>query len=317
MLVARGLRLRSDPRTRAFAALAGPVLVATIGGVAVFSVYASGIDYGSTGVPGAAPVYERNVFVIVPLLLIGLAVWLENGMPRPRRLAVVVEGTVLALVIFHPWAQLVTVAANPQNLAMFPWVLVPLTPWIVGVIASVVVLSILAIGRASAAKGDAGCWKLVTGWLVLLSLLSVFIFHGAAGEAHRDGVGADPAWVDHAVGADAHVTIVWRENPGRFAKPRSRQRVVWANEFFNRSVSSVATIGARLPFGLPSRRVVRGSDGVLVDGRGRPVHLPFVLAPCEVDIDAPVVAVDRQTRVVLYRPSGVVRVLGASGCPRR
>ena len=35
-------------------------------------------------VDGGESINERYVFVLVPLLFVGLALWIESGLPRPR-----------------------------------------------------------------------------------------------------------------------------------------------------------------------------------------------------------------------------------------
>jgi len=304
-------RRGANTTDRSFAALAIPTVTMTVGGVAVFAVYASGIDYQATGIPRAFSVYERNLFVLAPLLFIGLLRWWSR---RPsQRVTAVAGGAAVALLVLYPWTQVADEAANPQNLATFPWVLWPVPVY--GL--SVLVVLTAAFVVAALLRSNAGSRvpiAIVGVWLGFVSLLAVAIFEGAAAQANRDGVGTTATWIDDAVGPNARVDIVWREPAGKFAKPSGRQRLVWASEFFNRSVVAVDSLGAWLPFGLSSRAVHVGRDGVLVDARGHPIAPAYVMAPCAVHVDAPVVAVDRRTQAAVYRTSGIVRLGGAAAC---
>ena len=120
-------------RRRAGAALRGgraAERAAVLGsGVAVSSTY--GID-GSTGLN------ERYVFSVVPLLLLGLALWIHAGLPRPRWALplVVVVALVPALL---PWDALeIDASFYAQSLA--PWVALPLGRVGTGVVVAVCVL---------------------------------------------------------------------------------------------------------------------------------------------------------------------------------
>ena len=100
-------------------------------GVAVSSTY--GID-GSTGLN------ERYVFSVVPLLLLGLALWIHAGLPRPRWALplVVIVALVPALL---PWDALeVDASFYAQSLA--PWVALPLGRIGTGIVVAVCVLGV-------------------------------------------------------------------------------------------------------------------------------------------------------------------------------
>ena len=116
VMVGIGFSRRAAEPERLYAAVALPSVLAVLGsGVAVSSTY--GID-GSTGLN------ERYVFSVVPLLLLGLALWIHAGLPRPRWALplVVIVALVPALL---PWDALeVDASLYAQSLA--PWVALPL-----------------------------------------------------------------------------------------------------------------------------------------------------------------------------------------------
>ena len=318
VVVGQGLARGADAKARSLAALVVTTVLATVGGVAVFAVYATSIDFATTGVPSAMPVYERNLFVVGPLLLIGLAVWIERGCPRPRHLTSVVSVCAVGIMALYPWSQVVRESASPQNLATTPWVVTPLPTDVLWIVVAAVSALIVALWLRIDPAGTRRLWVVVGVWFAFVGLASFAVFRGTAAESSRDGVGASPGWIDHAVGRNGRVPIVWREPSGRkFALPTNRQRVVWASDFFNRSVVGVVSIGSKLPFGLPDTLAKSRLGGTLVNASGRPIRAQYVLAPCSMRIDAPVVTVDERIRAVVYRPDGIVKLGGAWACPNR
>ena len=71
-----GLSRAADERLRLFAAVSRPTLVAMLLSVALVSA--------SFDVDQVGNLNERYVFYIVPLTFIGVALWIERGLPRPR-----------------------------------------------------------------------------------------------------------------------------------------------------------------------------------------------------------------------------------------
>ena len=145
VMVGIGLSRRAAEPERLYAAVALPSVLAVLGsGVAVSSTY--GID-GSTGLN------ERYVFSVVPLLLLGLALWIHAGLPRPRWALplVVVVALVPALL---PWDALEMDASfYAQSLA--PWVALPLGRVGTGVVIALCVLwrGVLVAALAARAGG--------------------------------------------------------------------------------------------------------------------------------------------------------------------
>jgi hypothetical protein len=308
LLAVLGLRRSSDQSQRVFAVMALTTVLSTVTGVAVFASYASSLDYQATGVPPANPLYERNVFVVVPLLLAGLALWIERGLPRPRPLAGAIAACAVTLVLVHPWSQLPR-TSNPQNLAPTIWLLMPGPNWLVALwaaaIAGIVALLWITVEPARVRT----LWLSVGTWFAIVGLLAVVVFTGVSGEAARVGRGQPANWIDRAVGAHATVAVVWDERPDRaFARPDERQRIVWVNEFFNESIGTVYALGARLPFGMPDVPVRVRPDGTLVDGSERPLTAEYVLTRCRLAVEGPTVARDLGTGAVVVATNGVVRL---------
>jgi len=212
-------------------------------------------------------------------------------------------------MLIYPW-KLVPRAANPQNLA----------PILLSVASgSNTLIAVIALALASAAaaaflkvkRENAGVlWIVVGSWFAIVGFVAVVVFSGASRHIVRSSAGAPVDWVDRAVGADADVTVLWKE-PGNaeFARPTERQRVVWVAEFFNRSVRAVDVLGPGLPFGLAQTRVQVGAGGRVAMPDGAPMLATFVLAKCALGVKAPTIARDERTRMGLYRVTGPI-VLG-------
>jgi hypothetical protein len=316
LLILLGLRPKADRQLRLFAAFLLSTLVCTAGAVSVFAVYASNIDFVSTGTPAATPVYERNLFVVCPLLLVALALWIDRGMPRPRFAAPVVACGAALLMLVYPW-RLIPRASNPQNLAPILLTVMPAANWVIA-LAALAVAALAAVVFLYGRRERPGVlWAFVGLWFVVVGLVAITVFSGASRYVVRTSM-ADPAdWVDRAVGPGATVAVLWTE-PGTaaFARPSERQRTAWVAEFFNRSIGPVYGLGPALPFGLPETRVHRLPGGRVVTEAGGALQAEFVLAKCSAGVTAPLVAHDDKTRMGLYRTSGTVVLRPTrAGCP--
>jgi hypothetical protein len=311
--VARGFAARQGTAAHRFATLALPALLWPLLTVAA---YGSKSVAGATGFEAATPLRERNVFFVVPLLFVGLALWTEDKRPRSRWAVLVAVCAGPALLAAFRFS-LIPSSSNPQDLAAAPWAALPFGD--AGKTALLVAVGSVAAAMWLGAHPDRRrtLWLLTGTWLAVTGFVACVIFHGASVYATRDGRGVAADWIDAAAGPGGHVSVLWRESDdGGFAPASRRQRVVWVSEFFNRSVGDVYSLGARLPFGLPATDVHARADGVLVDRSGKPVRADFLLAPCEVRVEAPALAVDRRLRAAVYRVRGPVRLGGPSVCTK-
>jgi hypothetical protein len=307
VVVALALGRDADREGRVFAALALPTVLCTTVGVAVFASFASNVDYQATGIPESAPVYERNLFVVVPLLLLGLALWVERGLPRPRPLAPLAAAACVLLLAVYPWS-LLPRAANPQNLAATVWLLVQPT-WLVPVVACAFAVVVAVLWLRIEPDRAGRLWVAVASWFAFAGLLTVIVFTAISSNTGRTGAGARPDWIDRAVGREEHVLLLWSEpDIRRYAEPTDRQRIVWLAELYNESVGEVHVLGARLPYGLGGDVARLASDGSVVDAGGLRLRAPFVLAECSLGVVGAAVAVDRKTHMALYRTTDGVRV---------
>jgi len=301
-----------DARAAMFVAIALPVIAWT---VAFSAAFASWPSAGAAGLPATtARVYERSTFEVVVLLLLGLAIWIEAGLPRPRRLTAIAIVVAAALPALVPVSKL-SFNANFQAMAVVPALAVGATglAWVAVAVVAGALAAIVFLGSTAANARSA--WVLVGAWFVVVSLFVFASVSDSARQTRSAAFGGSPTWIDDAVGSSGSpVAVLWREPGSGIAAPSMRQRVVWIDEFFNRRVGAVYELGGEMSYGLPATRVtVR--DGVVIGADGRPVRSPLVLALCSTGVEGAVVADDPATGAAVYRTDGQVRIGGQRACP--
>jgi Dolichyl-phosphate-mannose-protein mannosyltransferase len=315
LICMRAFRRRGDAEARLFASVAIPAVTLLLLAIAGFAsdTQPRRLGYG-WGSPDAR-LHERNMFALVPLLLVGLALWFERPEPlRGRRFRVAAAVTVL-LPALLPLSKLRD-NAEFQAMALLPWLrLDAVVLWPLGGVAFATV-GVLALWRGRRRF----VWGFVAVWF---ALVTVFVFGSTVSSSDwtRDAglgrSGAPASWIDDAVGRDSQVAVVWWEKSGaEYARLAPRHRVVWINEFFNRSVGPVYSVGAAMPYSrLPVVAARIRRDGVLVDAAGRPLRARYVLT-CGVELDASLVERRPGTQTTLYRVGrGPVRVTRRGLCP--
>jgi glycosyltransferase involved in cell wall biosynthesis/4-amino-4-deoxy-L-arabinose transferase-like glycosyltransferase len=247
-------------------------------------------------------VEERNLFYLMPLLVIALLAWIERGQPKPPRAAVAAAGLAAALPGALPFAHLLNITAESDTIGLQPWWYVH-DVWTgdtgIGVAAVVLALALGAcflwlprrhapVLPALVALGFLFTWLPVELWTHSFPRLA----RGAAAQ----GIGRkDKSWIDAAVGRDAHVAVVWAGG---------NDLAVWESEFWNRSVDRVYGLGARLPGDMPEEQTtVDPATGIL-----RGVRERYVLAPSSVQLVGTRVAADSAKQLVLYRVTPPARI---------
>ena len=302
-LVPMALRRASQRRLRVFAVAALSLVVWMTLLVAVFS----------SSVWALGRLHERNLFYVVPLILIGFLAFFEIQGVRARRLAFGAAIVATALPATLPFAQLVK-TARVDALALVPWSntlisagAVPLVMTVFAGLLSTLVFAprhlmpmlILVVAFNFVAIGSVAAWQ-VRGSARLL----------ADERAHQ-------TWIDEAVGPTAKVAAVWFPNHIAcvpMSRWYTRELSVWENEFFNRKMGRLYYVGQPLD-PLPSDQlVVDKVTGVLALAGEKNFAPRYIALGEEVRLQAPVVARDRQTRTVLYRVRGPARVIPPKNC---
>ena len=203
-------------------------------------------------------VEERNIFYLVPLLVVALLLWIERGMPRPRRWAIVAAAVAAAFPILLPLQWMLNVSLVSDTLGLIPWwrldVLIASAGWTRAILA----VCCLAAGAAFL------LWPARLRYVVPAALLVYFLVVMAVAErewqrashATFDAIGSPhPDWIDRALPSGAKAAILNTNHVSPI--------VIWENEFFNRSAGSVYYLDEPTPGGLPEWPVRVDADGVV------------------------------------------------------
>jgi hypothetical protein len=295
-VVALALRPRPlTPATRAFAAVAVSAALWLLVEVAAFA---------STGYGGH--LQERNLFVLEPLFLIALVVWVGEGLSQAGRLAgvaAIVAAALPGVVSFSsfltpdatynalgllPLQRFVEVFVTPDRLAIFVMLgstlaasVFLLLPRRFALAAPVLVLAYLALATGA-----------VEGKTSLASL-----------GARVGAVSLKRDWIDRTVGTKPHAAYLWT-NDREFVS-------LWVNEFFNRSVGPIYNFYGPTD-GLPQETVTADTrTGTILHPDGKPVRTKYVLLSTNIAVlAAHRVATDPNVGLALYRTNGDIRYAG-------
>jgi Dolichyl-phosphate-mannose-protein mannosyltransferase len=240
---------------------------------------------------GLGRTHERNLFFLVPLVLICFFAWLEAGLPRPRATATVVAVTLVLLPLTIP---VVALASSGEDGLALVWWEDRGTPPKHAIAEMVLVASVAA-----------AVFLLSRRPMVMLGIcvaaLAVALVAGERHAARAVAAGRhmwrDGDWIDRAVGPDARVVALWGITKADL--DYSRITGLWADEFFNRSVRDVASADGRLPDGLPIEELKIRRDGCLE--AAFPWIPQYAVVEAERPLTAPVVRVSPSKRAVLYR----------------
>jgi hypothetical protein len=248
--------------------------------------------------PGVARVEERNTFYAAPLFIIALLLWVQVGAPRPRLIAVASAAGAALLVATLPFPRLIRPEITSDTLALVPW-------WRLqeqGLHDVRLAATLCAIGAAALFLFVPQRWAL---GLPLLVLVYVSVVQQpvqaraelASHNARDAGIGGRVDRLDHAVGREAVVGVLWAG--------RTDPHVVWENEFFNRSVGPVYDVAAPIPGNLPSTPVRVGAGGMVQP----PPPQRLLLSDGTLDLRGTRLAADLPKGVSLWKVAAPARVM--------
>jgi dolichyl-phosphate-mannose-protein mannosyltransferase len=248
--------------------------------------------------PSVERIEERNLFYLAPLALIGLLVWIDQGLPRPALAAGVAAVLGAALPGVIPYERLIGVPSQSETLMLLPlWRIHERWSVALGDLATLTV--VLAIGAALAFLVVPRRFALVLPLAVLALFLAVARPISARMEyaslgALAEGMNEHPRnWVDQAVAGQGEVAVLWTGNTSRFS--------VWQNEFFSRSVGPVYYVNADMGGGLPTTKLsLDRRTGVLRDPHGDTVDARFLLTDGSATPAGRQIAADDKRGVFLY-----------------
>ncbi|MGZ8782813.1 MAG: glycosyltransferase family 39 protein [Gaiellaceae bacterium] len=286
-----GARIRTlEPRVQAFLAAAIALAVWTILVVAAFASRFAGA------------IVERNMFMLAPLLLIALLVWIDRGAPRRPVFAVAVSaGIAGVLPALIPYERFLQLKVRSDTLMIVPlWnvqdeVGLPRLDDVVLAGGLVAAAAFVFVPRRYALALPAA----VLAYFALAIQPIHAGPHGmeqAAAGALYQGIGGERDWIDRAVG-DGDVAVLYTGLPDRFT--------VLQNEFFNRSVGPVYTLGGPMDGGLPETPVsVDEATGRFVQPNDANVQADYALTDGSIALAGTPVARDERLGLTVYRTDG-------------
>jgi len=212
---------------------------------------------------------ERNLFALIPVLVIGLVAWLARGAPRPLPLFAA-GGTVCVLLLVAFPFRFAALAATPSNFTLVPLyriggsvdlgVAVPIA-------GAVLIVLAFFLPRAT-----------VVALLVLGIVASVSTSSFIAGEARfveQLTLGSDKTFIQRDT--DAPVAFLYTDDVN--------WTTVWETSFWNPRVRIVYDLlNALVPGGGPQRSVGPYEDGRLVFPDGSPAQAHYALASNSIEL---------------------------------
>jgi hypothetical protein len=257
--------------------------------------------------PTVERIEERNMFYVVPLLLIALLVWIERDAPRPPAVVVPVLFACVVLPALIPYRTLIGVSAQSDTLMLLPWWWLQDHVISLGQVWFVVLLCAAAVALAFLLVPRRLALVLPAFVLVYFAVTAAPIENGRHGirmaslGALFQGITAPHVdWVDRAVGRHAPVAFLWSGRQDPFT--------LWQNEFFNRSVGRVYELANPLGGGLPATRVHEDRAGFVRNRSGRVVRAGYVLTDGSLGLLGHVRASDDRKGTQLLRVDGPLRI---------
>ena len=309
VMVVAGLRGAADDGLRLYAAVVLPTVVAMLLSVAFVSA--------SFDVDGIGNLNERYVFHVVPLLFVGLALWIERGLPRPRPWSLVVLGVACLAPVLLPIDRL-DYNAGLQALALVPWDALSLNPAGTAILVGLVAVGAGAVWLTARPGATGRLWAFLAVWLAVLGVFVVDSNRASAGRTAAAFDGRAATWVDDAVPSGSRVAVLWDETRARKDLPDSFYFWLMVTEFFNDRVGDVYRVGpvTRYEDFLPTVASRLGPDGTVVAG-GMPVRVDYALVTCRTPVVGTDVAQAPRGALRLVRVDGPLRLTGEPGCRRR
>jgi Dolichyl-phosphate-mannose-protein mannosyltransferase len=251
----------------------------------------------------AGAIEERNMFVVAPLLLIALLVWIHRGAPRPTVLAVVAALVAAVLPALIPFERFLQLKVRSDTLMIVPlWnvqdsVTLPRLDDVVLVAGLAAGALFLLVPRRYALVLPAA----VLGYFALAIHPIHAGPHGmekAAADALFEGIRVPQRdWIDAAVPGGGEAAVLWTGKTHRFT--------VNQNEFFSRRVGPVYTLGGPMPGGFPETIVtIDEATGDVQREDGTIVEAEYALTDGSVALNGEPVAHDVGLGLTLYRTNG-------------
>jgi Dolichyl-phosphate-mannose-protein mannosyltransferase len=267
----------------------------------------------STGPRPAAAAQDRLLFYVVPLELLAFLLWIQVGLPRPRRLALVAATLAVGAPLFIPFSEFLNGRAwgvSSGTVALVPWGL--LKPTLGAGAALTAVILALSLGAVAAflylSPMRSPLLRMIVVTNFLLITVCVLAANSAvARKAQEDWVAPDPNWVSATVGPHSRVVGIWALPERGLPSATERRMSALLENAFIRPGTEVYAYGPAhaLLWGWPP--VVKqalGDGEQMIDGSGALIRADYALVGPELPIQGEEVARDPNTGLVLYRIDG-------------
>jgi hypothetical protein len=250
-------------------------------------------------------IQERNTFALAPLFLILLLAWVERGAPRPRVVASAAAAAAALLILAIPFDRFVTTSAVSDTLMLLPWWAIQLhwqitwLMWLAFLGAAAFAAAFLFLPRrvALALPSIVLVYWLVASKPIWYGPYPYGVKQAGAGGLFQGIRGVERDWIDNAVPAGSHVSVLWTPHTDRFT--------VNQNEFFNRSVGQIYYTVRPTDGGIAELPVaVDKQTGTVQLADGSAVRPSYLLTDGSLEPDATAVAQDAPLGLTLWKVNG-------------
>jgi hypothetical protein len=240
---------------------------------------------------------ERDLLGLVPMLFVGLCLWLARGAPRPRVTTAVVAAGAVGVVLALPVGKLVSLAAIPDAFTLIP--LYRLQVRSPSVDLQLVVDLVAAAGVAAfVAWPRRFAWALAGAIGLAYAAASVSAGRVVASQAtftKKHALGYFSDWIDRAT--PRPVTFLY-SGEALFSS-------VWESLFWNRRIERVYSLNPARVFGLEldqqSPVAPRPNGALVVAASGQPATADDVVVPAQVHIDGEQLTYAYGPALILWR----------------
>ena len=282
---ATGFRDAQTSAVRLFAAVALPTFVSMLLSVAFVSA--------SFDVDRIGNLNERYVFHVVPLTFVGLALWIERGLPRPRPWAWVALGVACLRRRRSCRSTGSTTTPVSRRWLCSRGSALSLSPVGGAIAVGAVTLGCGGIWITCGPRSTGRLWALVGVWMALLGLFAVESNRVSASKTAAAFAGRSATWVDDALPAGRGRHGRLGREPGAAGTAglvlllADGHRVLQSRASATSTDSGPATLYEDILPTVPARV---GSDRTLIDSRGRALAAEYALVTCRTPIEGRVVA---------------------------
>jgi hypothetical protein len=285
-----------------------------LGANAAFLLLAAALDSSKYSLDR---LHDRYVFYVVPLWLIVLFAWGQEGAPRRPRAAVFVgASSALLLSAVYPVSRLDVHEGGRlfDGVATTFWAAVrdAAGDHDSYVRAAIVVFTILVLALAFLPRRRPGLAVALVVWILLGNLALVWSIGIRDARANQTtvfgGSGSVRRWVDERLPAHARATTIFSPYCGGANVPR---KSLYQTEFFNSAVDQAVHFQQGYSFSLASSPFRVAGNGSLALPSGAPLVAEYVIAQPGVRIVGRRLGQATRARLVLWSVHGRVRVSGA------